>query len=337
MAMNTNDKEMLRLERPGHRLHSIWGLLLLAVAWPALAKFPAFAQVQSPRSAPTAATVAPAVKADGATAVTPATDPTLGLSFDVVSIKHTGQGSSRVTNPGDGDGITITNSTLREILRWNYNVGTLNRDQIQGAPDWFSSIDENYEIHAKVAPSDVATWQKLDDEGRRLVFRKVLAERFKFACHFVDVEVPVYNLVIAKGGLKMKEAKPGEISPWKFHEPGDPSKPLSGIGMTTRMTPSGPLTVFQRMDMTSFARSDVFLYTTGRPVIDKTGLTGVYNFTLDFSWQQISASPSPAGASEPTSPDIFTALQQQLGLKLEPARGLVSHLVVDHIERPSDN
>jgi uncharacterized protein (TIGR03435 family) len=104
-----------------------------------------------------------------------------------------------------------------------------------------------------------------------------------------------------------------------------------------RMTPNGPLTVFQRMDMTSFARSDVFAYTVDRPVIDKTGLTGVYNFTLDFSWQQISAGPSPGGASEPASPDIFTALQQQLGLKLEPARGQVSHLVVDHIERPSEN
>ena len=304
-------------------------MFLLATVWIGLTTSFALAQSTAPASSTVTATVA---------AATPAADPTLGITFDVVSIKHTEQGPSRVTNPSDGDGITITNSTLREIILWNYHVGTLRADQLQGAPGWFSSVDENYEIHAKIAPSDVATWQKLDDEARRLVFRKVLADRFKFACHFVDVEGPVYNLVIAKGGLKMKEAKPGEISPWKFHEPGDPSTPRSGIGMTTRMTPNGPLTVFQGMDMSSFAKSDVFAYTVDRPVIDKTGLTGVYNFELDFSWQQISAAPTPEGvASEPTSPDIFAALQQQLGLKLEPARGPVSHLVVDHIERPSEN
>jgi uncharacterized protein (TIGR03435 family) len=150
--------------------------------------------------------------------------------------------------------------------------------------------------------------------------------------------VPVYNLVIAKGGLKMKEAKPGEISPWKFHEPGDPSTPYSGPGMTMRMTPNGPLTVFQRFDMPSFAKSDVFVYTVDRPVIDKTGLTGAYNFSLDFSYQRLSAASTADGvASEPSSPDIFTALQQQLGLKLEPARGKVSQFILDHVERPSEN
>jgi uncharacterized protein (TIGR03435 family) len=165
----------------------------------------------------------------------------------------------------------------------------------------------------------------------------VLADRFKFACHFVNVEVPVYNLVIAKGGLKMKEAKPGEISPWKFHAPGDRDTPNAGMGIPTVMTPNGPLAVFQGVDMASFAISNVFAYGVDRPVIDKTGLTGVYNFTLDFSWQQLTAGTSQAGASEPAGPDIFTALQQQLGLKLEPARGQVSHLVVDHLERPSEN
>jgi uncharacterized protein (TIGR03435 family) len=306
-------------------------LALLTVAWGTLGVPMAFSQTSASPSPATLPATPP-------TSATPAAaDPTLGITFDVVSIKHTEQGPSRVTNPGDGDGITITNSTLSEIIRWNFNVGTLRGDQIQGAPGWFSSPDENYEIQAKIAESDIATWQKLDDEARRLVFRKVLADRFKFASHFVDVEVPVYNLVIAKGGLKMKEAKPGEISPWKFHEAGDPSTPYSGRGMTQRQTPDGWITVYQRFDMETFATSDTFAYTVGRPVINKTGLTGVYNFSLDFSYQPLSASPSAeGGAPEPSSPDIFTALKT-IGLKLEPGRGKVSHLVVDHLERPSED
>jgi hypothetical protein len=108
-------------------------------------------------ASPTAA--AQAATADGSIAATPAADPTLGITFDVVSIKHAEQGISRVTDPVDGDGITITNSTLREIVQWNYGIRVLGREQLQGIPEWFSSIDENFEIHAKIAPSDVAAWQ----------------------------------------------------------------------------------------------------------------------------------------------------------------------------------
>lgn len=90
--------------------------------------------------------------------------------------------------------------------------------------------------------------------------------------------------------------------------------------------------------MAEFEKSDVFAYTLDRPVIDKTGLTGVYNFELDFSYQPITAAPSQDGvAAEPSSPDIFTALQKQLGLKLEPARGPVQQLIIDHVERPSED
>jgi uncharacterized protein (TIGR03435 family) len=110
-------------------------------------------------------------------------------------------------------------------------------------------MTDRYDIRAKVAAEDVDAWHKLNEEARRLMLRTVLAERLKFACHFADNEVPVYNLVIAKGGLKMTEAKPDEISPWHFHAPGDPSTAYSGPGMTMRDTPNGPLTVFQRMDM----------------------------------------------------------------------------------------
>jgi uncharacterized protein (TIGR03435 family) len=297
-----------------------------------VALIPSFALAQSTAPASPTASTAPA-------AAPPPADPTLGISFDVVSIRPSNPQSQYygVRIPNDGDIISMGNYTVDDMVRWAYHLGNRwGEAEQQDVPKWY--MIDRYDIQAKVAGSDVATWHKLNEEARRLVFRKVLAERFKFACHFADVEVPVYNLVIAKGGVKMKEAKPDEISPWLFHQPGDPSMPYSGPGMTMRITPNGPLTVFQRLDMASFAKSNIFAATLDRPVIDKTDLTGVYNFSLDFSYQQLSAAPTAEGvASEPTGPDIFTALQKQLGLKLEPGRGAVHQLVVDHVERPSED
>ncbi|MGP8260763.1 MAG: TIGR03435 family protein [Acidobacteriaceae bacterium] len=268
-----------------------------------------------------------------------AADPTMGIAFDVVTIKPSGPQSSYygVRTLPEGDSLSADNFTVDDMVRWAYHLGhRWGEPDHPDVPKWYAS--DRYDIRAKVAAEDVDAWHKLNEEGRRLVLRKVLAERFKLVCHFENVEMPVYNLVIAKSGLKMTEAKPGEVSPYHFHSPGDPSMAYTGPGMTMRDTPNGPLTVFQRMDMAEFEKSDVFAYTLDRPVIDKTGLTGVYNFELDFSYQPITAAPSQDGvAAEPSSPDIFTALQKQLGLKLEPARGPVQQLIIDHVERPSED
>jgi uncharacterized protein (TIGR03435 family) len=271
-------------------------------------------------------------------ASTATADPTLGITFDVVSIKPSGPQSSYygVRTLPEGDTLSADSFTVDDMVRWAYHLGhRWGEPEHPNVPKWYST--DRYDIRAKVAGPDVDAWHRLNEEGRRLVLRKVLAERFKLACHFEDVEGPVYNLVIAKGGLKMTEAKPGEVSPYHFHSLGDPSMAYTGPGMTMRDTPNGPLTVFQRMDMTEFVKSDVFAYTLDRQVIDKTGLTGVYNFSLDFSYRPISEPPAAEGASEPTGPDIFTALQKQLGLKLESANGAVRTLIIDYVERPSED
>ncbi len=270
----------------------------------------------------------------------PVADPTLGVAFDVVSIKPSGpqSGLYGVHIPDNGDGLSMGHYTVDEMVRWAYHLGQRwGEPEHPNVPNWY--MTDRYDVQAKVAPSDAAVWHRLDYEGQQLLFRKVLADRFKFACHFVDADEPVYDLVVAKGGLKMKEAKPDEVSPYHFHQPGDPSTAYSGPGMSIRYTPNGWTTVFQRLDMTSFAKSNVFAEALDRPVIDKTGVTGVYNFSLDFSYQPTTAVPPQAGAaSEPTpGPDIFTALQQQLGLKLEPGRGAIRQLIVDHVERPSED
>jgi uncharacterized protein (TIGR03435 family) len=264
----------------------------------------------------------------------PANDPTHGITFAAVSIRPIEPKGGHLTDPPNGDGITIENYNLDDIIRWDFNLGFAWRDdQLQGTPKWFTTDD--FVIQAKVADSDVAAWQKLDDAARRLVFRKVLVERFKLACHFVDVDQPVYNLVIAKGGPKMKEATPDDIKRFTgqfcilpdyfgvkvclLGKPG--SEPGSdGLG-------------FLGITMKTFA--DQYLtHDTGRTVLDKTGLTAAYTFIL----VQSATSPDDSGsASEPAGPSLFTALPEQLGLKLEPARGPVPILVIDHIEHPTQN
>jgi uncharacterized protein (TIGR03435 family) len=266
----------------------------------------------------------------------------MGISFDVVSIKPNNQPSPKggygVTIPPEGDSIDIDFFTTQDIIQWAYHlVNAWRDDQYDGAPKWFNTA--RFDIRAKVADRDVDAWRKLDKEARRHVLRKVLAERFHLVCHFAVVEnQPVYNLVVAKAGLKIKEAKPGEISPWKFHVAGDPSTPYSGPGLTTRPAPDRPnhwISVFQQLDMKSLINSDFFNGVVDRPVIDKTGLTGAYNYSLDFNSRPLSASAKPEGeAADPDSPDIFTALERQVGLKLEAGRGPVRHLVIDHVEQP---
>ncbi|MGD0888060.1 MAG: TIGR03435 family protein [Acidobacteriaceae bacterium] len=298
----------------------------------------------TPAAAPTTS-VSPATTAAGPVAATPAADPTLGITFDVVSIKPVKADPSvylpeRLSNPPDGDGITLENYSLFDIIRWNHNNSMFFDDQIVDAPKWF--LTDRYTIQAKVADSDVAAWHKLNDAARRLVFRKMLVERFKFTYHFADVEQPVYNLVVAKDGLKIKEAKPGEASPYNFKTSDGSLNPdgtrvaYAGAGVTQRAAPDGyPMSVFQQSHFSSFAK-DFLSNRVGRHVIDKTGLTGPYNFTLEFAPEQ-GAGISTADDTGPVRASIFTAVQEQLGLKLESATGPVSHLYIDHIERPSEN
>jgi uncharacterized protein (TIGR03435 family) len=305
----------------------------------ALAPLSALAQTTAP-APPAPAPAAPAAT----TAATPPADPTLGITFDTVSIRPTVPGPSHITNPLDGDGITVENSTLFEIVRWNFNKSSLRQDQLQGVPDWFYT--DNYEIHAKVADSDVAAWQKIGEGGHRMVFRKMLADRFKAAWHFADIDSPVYNLVIDKRGLKIEEAKPGEGSPFFKTAAKTGSCGLNldgtvmsqtGAALTMCPAPDGyPMYVFQQQHLSSFAKGFVSRF-ADRPVVDKTGLTTeTYNFSLEFAFDQ-GVDAAATGDFGSSRPSISTALQEQLGLKLEPARGPVEMMVVDHVERPSEN
>jgi uncharacterized protein (TIGR03435 family) len=144
-------------------------------------------------------------------------------------------------------------------------------------------------------------------EHWRLLMRQILEDRFAMKSHIEKRELPVYELVIAKHGPKLKESAPGESGPTGM-SPGKLSAhayPVSGLAMSL----SGVV---------------------GRVIIDKTGLTGQYDIDLTWAWRD------DPGSGE-SGPSIFTALQEQLGLKLEPAKAPIDVVVIDHIERPSEN
>jgi uncharacterized protein (TIGR03435 family) len=255
------------------------------------------------------------------------------LSFDVVSVRQNKSGGPEMTrqSSADSDGITMTNVPLFLIVFYGYHINDANL--ATGIPGW--AMTERYDVIAKVAPSDVPAYQKLTSMQRGQMMQKVLADRFKLQTHRETKDRPVYALVIAKDGIKMKEAKPGDNYPNGVKDNGNGF----AHGATIFATGPGQLTA-QGASMADLALtlSNTGRESLGRVVVDRTGLTGRYDFTLQTAPDQIQAKSGPSdGQQEITGSSIFAALQEQLGLKLQPSTAPTEYLVVDHIERPSEN
>ena len=164
---------------------------------------------------------------------------------------------------------------------------------------------------------------------RNEMMRSVLVDRFSFAAHREMRELPVFELVVAKGGPKLKEAAPGDTYPNGLKDDQGQSSPgAMCVGRGTVDCQAIPMTSLQ----------EILTQLAGRTVVDKTGLTGKYDIKLRWSPEDShpNSDAGSAGTEEPVV-DFFTAIQEQLGLKLIPAKGPVNALVVDHIEKPSDN
>lgn len=206
--------------------------------------------------------------------------------------------------PSSG-GLTATNATLKFLITFAYDV----RDhQISAGPSWFDT--ERYDIVAK-GPIDHPTVAQ-----NRQMLQTLLADRFQLRLLRETKELPEYALVVEKNGPKL-------------HQP-------EGAGNGMRIG-RGRITT-QAISMDHFAGNLGKLL--GRTVVDKTGLQGNFAFTLewtpDASQPMGVLGPSPA-VPDDSGPSIFTALQEQLGLKLEPQKGPVEIFVIDHVEKPSEN
>jgi uncharacterized protein (TIGR03435 family) len=251
----------------------------------------------------------------------PASNPTVKLpEFDAVSIKPNKSGAGPPTLHFTGDGVSIENASLLMIIRAAYGMFNSLDDKFIGIPDWAKV--EKFDIEAKVNGADARVFQKLNFDNRQLMVQAMLTDRFKLRSHHEIREQPVYDLVIAKNGPKLREAKPAEGS-----DPGGTMERKPGQMTAKNVVVSQLVTALTQ--------------TLGRTVVDKTeGLKGKYDFMLTWSPDEAGASapsddnPAPP---DPTGPSIFTAIQEQLGLKLEPTKGPVECLVIDHLEQPSEN
>jgi uncharacterized protein (TIGR03435 family) len=232
--------------------------------------------------------------------------------FDVATIKPNKSGSGRSSSLTTDHGTyTGENVALRSLLTLAFGVRP---DLIFGLPSWTENA--RFDVSAKVVDSDVKDLAALTREQHRAMLQALLADRFQLKSHMETRTLPVYELVLAKGGMKFKESTP--------------AAPGGRSGISTRnneLTASDcPIAVF----------TNVLSDSLHRAVIDKTGLTAKYDFTLKWTRDEDSAAQS-ADAAADAGPSIFTALQEQLGLKLQPAKGPVQVLVVDQVEQPSEN
>jgi uncharacterized protein (TIGR03435 family) len=259
------------------------------------------------------------------------------LSFDVVSIRRNTSGSRQMTrqSAADTDDITMTNVPLGAVVFYAYYIN--NENLVTGIPDWAWS--ERYDVVAKVAPSDLAAYRALTNRQRAAMLQKVLADRCKLQVHRETKDMPVYALVVAKGGPRLKEALSGELHPNTAK-----SNPGGFVhGATIFATGPGQLTgEAASMADLALALSNSERESLGRIVVDKTGLTGKYDFTLQIAPDQTGAKPDGADGQQDAAPgtsgpSIFTALQEQLGLRLQSTTSPTEYLVIDHIERPSEN
>jgi uncharacterized protein (TIGR03435 family) len=254
-------------------------------------------------------------------------------TFDAASVKPApppdghGRRVAMMGGPGTNEPgrINFENIGLGAVISKAYGVKSY---QVSG-PDWFES--ERFNIIATVPPGTT-------QEQFRLMLQNLLADRFKLALHKETREMSLYSLTVARNGPKLKKAAPDpppdenspddrEFRPGPLKKDRDgypvlgPGTTVAMVGDRARMANKGHMQVMV----------DMLAGQTGRPVVDATGLTEEYEFSL--YWIPRPPGTDPSLAEDPAGPDLFAALQQQLGLRLEPKKGPIEVLVVDGAEK----
>jgi len=234
------------------------------------------------------------------------------LTFEVASIKFSSPSAGLIYTikplPG-GTGYTAQNAPFKLMMSLMYKVPMR---QILGGPDWINT--DRFDIEARTDHSS-----SVDD--LHAMFQNLLSDRFNLRFHKELKQGPVYVLTVDKSGLKMKPDGIGQAL-------GIPIVPNPGGGFTGTRVPMQYLSWWLGQQ----------LQNDGRPVVDHTGLSQSYDFTLSFAPQlppNVSRDNLPQEMQD--LPSIFEAVQQQLGLKLEPQKGPVEYYVIDDVEKPSAN
>jgi uncharacterized protein (TIGR03435 family) len=260
---------------------------------------------------------APAQGAAGASAALP--------SWDVSAVKPSDPNARQSMLWFVPDGVKIVNLPLVMAVRWGFD---LQDDRIFGLPGWAKTA--RFDIEAKVSPEEAPKLKEMKLDQRREMLLSLLQDRFGLKYHHEGRELPLYDLVVAKGGVKMTASKPDA--------PGS-----EGHGQRMLMMGHGHLES-KGTGTADLARA--LSQELGRTVVDKTGLTGNFDYKLDWTPDDApsamttvaSAAPGDSAAAPDTAgPSLFTAVQEQLGLKLEATKGPVDVVVIDQLNQPTAN
>jgi uncharacterized protein (TIGR03435 family) len=269
----------------------------------------------------------PVVQAQSA-GFTPRKDADQIPSYELASIHKTPEENTAWSIHDDSDGLTARAATLRSLIgeAYGFSLGQLNDQQLVGVPAWAKT--QRFDIKAKVDSTNVAKLQELTKaatmmvEARQIVSRtptfrmvmlqRLLEDRFQLKVHYEQRVMPLYEMVVAKGGVRMKTPHPTD--------PEHGSMEMSAGKLEGENVPMAFIPVMFALELE-------------RPVEDKTATEG--NFDFQLRWTRMGdAEDNGADAS---APSLFTAVQEQMGLKLRPGKGPVWVIVVDHAEMPSEN
>ncbi len=243
-------------------------------------------------------------------------------SYAVISIKPNNSGSTSSTIRRLPDGIHMENVSIGDLVRFAYN---LNFDgQMINLPAWAAEAD--FDIDVRVDTADIEKFKALTVREEKQSMQAVLISRFKLLAHHEDRQMPVYNLVVAKGG---------------------PKPALKAVDSAANGFVNSNANHITMHDEPIAALAETLTRRTNRTVIDKTGLTGNYDVELKFTpdsydpamakTDKEAAEAAARAGNDGEAPTLFTAIQEQLGLKLVSAKGPVDCIVIDHIEKPAAN
>jgi uncharacterized protein (TIGR03435 family) len=248
-------------------------------------------------------------------------------TFEAASVRQNKSGSTQVNTNFTQGGVTFTNMQLRPIIQFAYGINQPAR--LVGVPDWAES--DRFDVVAR------GTINSIDD--RRAMLQALLADRFKLVAHTEQRRVPVYTLVLARSDGRLgPNLKPSSVDCTKQGREGAPPpaatpNPLAAI-VRCGLRPGGPGDI-------SVTGIPIPLFGTflsimqRRPVIDNTGLQGAYEIHLTWA-----PDPLPGRSADPNTDgraDFFTALQEQLGLKLQAGTQSEDVLVIDSVSHPDEN
>lgn len=226
-------------------------------------------------------------------------------TFEVATIKPAApslDGHTHINYP-IGDRFSAANITLLALMQWAYNMP---EKQILNGPSWLSSMRFDIQANSDLTDQAKHLTSQQDRDIKRQMLQALFADRFHLKLHQETRTLPAYDLVLAKGGSKL--------------QPSQSNGKSVSVGRT----------YFHGEGLTTYLIAEQLSHIAGRVVVDKTNLSGRYDPKLQWT-------SDDAPTTDSSAPSFFTAVQEQLGLKLEPAKEPVPILIIDHVDLPTPN